>query len=92
MASLTLKNLPDPLLERLRERAAADRRSLTQEILFLLEDAMRRPTHEPSFADETRSQLESWRALLGQWRSELDPDEEISRILSTRTSGRDIEL
>jgi len=41
MASFTLKNIPDPLLERLRERAESDRRSLTQEILFLLEEALR---------------------------------------------------
>jgi plasmid stability protein len=38
--NLTLKNLPERLLETLRQRAAAHRRSLNSEILNLLEEAV----------------------------------------------------
>ncbi len=41
MASLTLKNLPDALLRDLRKAAEKDRRSLTQEIIHLLDAALR---------------------------------------------------
>jgi plasmid stability protein len=41
MASLTLKNLPEELLRSLREAAEKDRRSLTQEIIYLLDTALR---------------------------------------------------
>jgi plasmid stability protein len=41
VASLTLKNLPDDLLQALRKAADRDRRSLTQEIIHLLEVALR---------------------------------------------------
>lgn len=40
MASLTLKGIPDDVLRRLRERAAAERRSLNQEAIRLLEAAV----------------------------------------------------
>lgn len=40
MASLTLKGIPDRLLQRLRERAEAERRSLNQQAIQLLETAL----------------------------------------------------
>ena len=40
MASLTIKNIPDDLLERLRAKAASDRRSLTKEVVHLLETVL----------------------------------------------------
>jgi plasmid stability protein len=39
MASLTLKNIPPGLHEQLRQRAASNRRSLSQEALACLEQA-----------------------------------------------------
>lgn len=92
MASLTLKNIPDPLLDRLRERAASDRRSLTQEILFLLEEALARPARAAALEQEARAQARAWSRLAGRWRSDLDPAEEIEEILASRTRGRDVEL
>ena len=37
MPALVLKNLPEPLHQRLKEQAARNRRSLTQEVIQLLE-------------------------------------------------------
>ena len=37
MASLTIKNVPDPILARLRKRAVAHRRSLKSEVIACLE-------------------------------------------------------
>ncbi|HUP21314.1 MAG TPA: Arc family DNA-binding protein [Thermoanaerobaculia bacterium] len=92
MASLTLKNIPDPLLERLRERAESDRRSLTQEILFLLEEALRGAGGRGRQESEARAQADAWVGLAGRWRSQRDKDEEIEEILGSRTRGREVEL
>ncbi|HEX6807950.1 MAG TPA: Arc family DNA-binding protein [Gemmatimonadaceae bacterium] len=40
MPALTIKSLPDPLYRRLKQRAAAHRRSLNSEILVCLEQAV----------------------------------------------------
>jgi plasmid stability protein len=40
VASLTLKNIPDDLYEKLRERAAAHRRSINGEMIHCLEQAL----------------------------------------------------
>lgn len=40
MSILNIKNFPDDLYERLRERAKHDRRSISQEVIQLLAEAM----------------------------------------------------
>lgn len=41
MATLNVKNFPEDLYERIRERAAAERRSIAREVVSLLEEAVR---------------------------------------------------
>ena len=43
MATLNLKNFPDPLYEKLQDRARQERRSLAQEVIHLLEQAVGPP-------------------------------------------------
>jgi len=92
MASLTLKNIPDPLLERLREMAESDRRSLTQEILFLLEEALRGAGGRARDEMEAEAQADAWARLAGKWPSDRDKNEEIEEILGSRTRGREVDL
>jgi hypothetical protein len=92
MASFTLKDIPDPLLERLRERAESDRRSLTQEILFLLEEALRGAGGRARADTEAQAQADAWARLAGKWPSDRDKDEEIEEILGSRTRGRELKL
>ena len=40
MASLTLKGIPKPLMDELRHRAKQERRSLNQQAILLLEQAL----------------------------------------------------
>jgi len=47
MATITLKNIPDDLHRRLKERAARHRRSLNGEILSTLEMAVRSEPVDP---------------------------------------------
>ena len=43
MATLNIKNFPDELYERLRKRAEHEHRSVTQEVVHLLEQAAGEP-------------------------------------------------
>jgi plasmid stability protein len=67
MPSLTIKNLPEQLLEGLREEAAMNRRSLNQEVIARLENSVARPA-----ARDARALLERIRALRGRIQSPVD--------------------
>ena len=101
MVSLTLKNLPDDLMERLRARAAAERRSVVQQATWLIERGLdaERPgrVHEPSVAygrlrADATPQVDAWRRLAGQWRSDETAEEEKAALRKARTSGREVTL
>lgn len=49
MTSLTLRNIPDALMERLRSLAEEEQRSLNEQVLFLLDEVT--TEHRPGFAD-----------------------------------------
>lgn len=78
MASFTLKNLPDDLLRALRRAAEDDRRSLTQEIIHLLESALR---GRPKRVSDVETQVAEWRELAGRWVSDVDGATEVARVL-----------
>ncbi|HTP29152.1 MAG TPA: hypothetical protein VMK12_26260 [Anaeromyxobacteraceae bacterium] len=93
MSSLTLKNLPDDLLAALREAAEQDRRSLTQEIIHLLDGALRarsEPSSRPTA--EVAAQVAAWRKLAGKWKSNVDRATEAARLAERRTPGREVDL
>lgn len=43
MATLNIKNVPDPLYRRIRERAKRERRSVAQEVVHILSQAVEQP-------------------------------------------------
>lgn len=94
MASITLKGVPDELLDALRKLAADERRSLNQEAIYLLERAVAAYTDEATVSrrEEVAHQTDAWRKLAGRWESDRDAEDEIEDIYEARTSGRDIEL
>lgn len=93
VASLTLKNLPDELLNALREAAENDRRSLTQEIIHLLDGALRGRGEQPNPPrPDVEAQVAAWRKLAGHWESEIDQPTEAKRVMEQRTPGREIDL
>ncbi len=95
MPSITIKDMPDTLLERLRRRAQEDKRSINREASHLLDLAL---TGQPVDQDmvskirEVESQVKAWRKLAGLWDSDLDTADEIARIYAARTPGRRVGL
>ncbi|HRD68263.1 MAG TPA: hypothetical protein PKY50_19205 [Candidatus Competibacter sp.] len=95
MPSLTIKDLPDPLLARLRQRAATDRRSLNREVIHLLERALAETPaalEAAALAERIEAQARAWHTLAGHWDSDRDPAEEIDALYATRTPGRRVDL
>jgi plasmid stability protein len=96
MSSLTLKDLPDDLLERLRERARQERRSLNREAIVLLEQALAPDAGAVSarIAEAERAaQLVAWERLAGRWPGgDAALDALVSDIYDARTEGREVDL
>jgi plasmid stability protein len=90
MSSLTIKNIPTSLLDKIRSQAAADRHSLTQEIIFLLETALNNlaSTTTADARQTADQQLTIWRQLAGQWQSDQTVADEIQAIYQKRSQGR----
>lgn len=95
MSALTIKNIPDPLLSRLRTLADHDGRSLNREVIHLLEAAVVHRTTTGgggTLAELAAQQAAAWRNLEGRWESELSVREEGRSIMDARTPGRDVPL
>jgi|APDOM4702015248_1054824.scaffolds.fasta_scaffold1129225_1 hypothetical protein len=94
MASLTIDNIPDRLLEQLQQKTAAERRSLDQQILHLLEKALvnNAATQDRQLHDEIETQVRAWGALAGKWNTEESAEQETTRIYAARTMGREVKL
>lgn len=92
MTALTLKDIPPKLLRSLRAAAESDRRSVTQEIIYLLEVALRDRVERTGPAPDVQAQLAAWRKLAEKWQSDVDPPTEADRVMKRRTAGRKVEL
>ena len=95
MSSITIKEIPEELLDRLRRRAAEDRRSMNKEIIHLLAMALSLESPEVDAArlvGQIEAQVQAWRQLAGRWESDVEAAEEIERIYAARSLGRPVEL
>ena len=95
MASLTVRNIPEDILERIRALSTAERRSLNNEILVILERGTSLEYEEKMNRHKFLSkstQMELWEQLLGTWKDSRSASEIIEDIYSLRTGGRDVEL
>ena len=69
------------LLERLRQRAKEDRRSLTQQVIYLVERALQDELLSPA------AQAKRWNQM-NRWRSRRKAKDETAEIYKARTRGR----
>ncbi len=95
MASLTVRNIPDDVLEKIKALSAVERRSLNNQILIILERGTFQEYEEKLRARKRLSkstQVELWKRLLGTWDDSRSAAEIIQDIYSHRTAGRDVQL
>jgi antitoxin FitA len=89
MSSITLKDVPEELLARLRQAAARDRRSLNQEALILIEGGL---AAQETAEERAERQITAWRSLAGGWASNEAFEDEVAALYAARTAGRDVSL
>ncbi len=93
MPSLTLKDIPDDMMERLRAAARRERRSMTQQILVLIEGGLAELDHRAGVpSPSAAAQVARWRKLAGCWTSDESFDEEVAALARARTTGRSVDL
>ena len=101
MVSLTVRNIPENLLKRIRIFAVRERRSTNSELLILLENGVkeriRLETGKNTSGDERdvaslpvvmREKL--WNELAGQWSDDRSLATVITDIYETRNGGKPV--
>jgi len=95
MTSLTLRNIPDEVIGKVKTLAVLERRSLNNELLVVLEKGLEGETRlqqEKASAIPPSAQVSLWQDLCGQWQDERSTQEIINDIRSSRTMGREVSL
>ncbi len=93
--NITVRNIPDEIIRKIRTLSQMGKRSLNNEILLLLERSVQeeinyRSTLKKNISKET--QLNIWKNLKNQWDDNRSTKEIIEDIYNNRTLGREIEL
>ena len=95
MPSITVRNIPQEILDRLKTLSSIERRSLNNEILIVLERGTHteyeEKVHRRKYLSRS-TQKELWGSLLGSWEDSRSTEEIIKDIYSHRTSGRAVKL
>jgi plasmid stability protein len=95
MKSITVRNLPDEMLERLKMLSVLEKRSLNNEILIILEKGLAKESEiKINFKNHIsmETQIKIWQNLSGQWKDNRSTDEIIGDIIDSRSEGRRVDL
>jgi plasmid stability protein len=95
MKSITVRNIPDELLDRLRTLSVIEKRSLNNEILIVLEKGLAKESeYKTNFKNHLsmETQIKLWQNLSGQWKDNRSTDEIIRNIIESRSEGRSVDL
>jgi plasmid stability protein len=95
MKSITVRNIPDELLDRLRTLSVVEKRSLNNEMLIVLEKGLAKESEDKTnFKNHLsmETQIKIWQNLSGQWKDNRSTDEIIRDIVDSRSEGRSVDL
>jgi len=83
MANLQIKGIQDELYAEIKKLAAAENRSMSQEILFLVKDYLARIEHVRKLKTPAQVLLD----LAGSWEDNREAEQIIAEIKSARKSS-----
>jgi plasmid stability protein len=95
MATLTIRNIPDDLLNKIRILSIIEKRSLNNEILMVLEKGLSKESDSVNYVKNQLSndtQIKLWQNLCGKWKDSKSTAEIISDIIGSRSQGRKVDL
>ncbi len=93
--NLTIRNIPDDVINKIRTISKTERRSMNNEILIILERGIEEEVHDLLKEKRTVSknlQIEIWKRLAKEWKDDRSTDEIIRDIYDNRTLGREFKL
>ena len=93
--NLTIRNIPDDVINKIRTISKTERRSLNNEILIILERGIQEEVSGLLKEKRTiskNSQIEIWKRLSKEWKDDRSTDEIIKDIYDNRTLGREFKL
>ena len=91
--NLTIRNIPEYIISRIKTLSEIEKRSLNSEILIILEKGLMKEgslTGNRSVNNET--QIRIWSKLSGEWKDKRNTDEIIEDIYSNRSAGREFSI
>ena len=95
MANLTVRNIPDELLNKIRLLSIIEKRSVNSEILMVLEKGLSKESDSVNYVRNQLSndtQIKLWKNICGRWKDSRSTAEIISDIIGSRSQGRRIDL
>jgi len=96
MASLTLRDIPDAVLDKIRFLSERERRSLNKEMLVIVEEGLKMHAAELERRQESNIpphlQVALWRQLKGKWEDSRSSSEIVADLRKARTLGREVRL
>lgn len=91
--NLTIRNIPDEVMKKIRVLSKIRKRSMNNEILMILErgigEELERTIHEQKSITKM-TQINIWQKLAGEWDDTRSTEEIINDIYNNRTPGRNI--
>ncbi len=93
--NLTLRNIPEEIIKKIRILSKVEKRSINNEILLILEkgvDSETKQLNNSSRFIDKNTQVELWRGIAREWEDERTTDEIINDIYGSRTFGREVSL
>lgn len=92
MANLTLRNIPDEMLAKLRTLSEIERRSLNNEILVILEKGLQAEESNLERHISSNTQLSLLTDICGKWEDSRSTKKVIEDVYSSRSKGRKVNL
>jgi hypothetical protein len=84
MANLQIKGIEDSLYAQIKDLAAAENRSVSQQVLYLLKSHLARREH----LQKTRTSAQVLLELSGSWSDSRQPEEIIKEIRAARKNSK----
>lgn len=93
--NITVRNIPDEIISKIRTLSQMEKRSLNNQILILLEKSLQKEEldimiNKKIISKET--QINIWKKLSNSWEDQRSTPEIIDDIYNNRTLGRRVEL
>lgn len=95
MANITIRNIPDSILEKIRTLSTIEKRSINNELLLIIETGLNEESERKTKNENIipkESQIRIWEKLMGKWEDDRSAKEIIEDIYTHRTPGRNIDL